>query len=161
MSNFLGTLTSKLRGWPTAKLGRSPESSITAGREENAYRPVPLECHVRAGNRDTGETATQPQRHFTPRNAKPPRTKKPAEAAPLACQCWRCHPAKTAVVARGCGATLPGKREATTNKKPAEATALARHHRRARRAKTERWPRRAAVLAVAGMFPVGENPNDA
>ena len=30
-------LTFKLRGWPTAKLGRSPESSITAGRKENAY----------------------------------------------------------------------------------------------------------------------------
>jgi hypothetical protein len=34
------------------------------------------------------------------------------------------------VVAKGCGATLPGKREAATDKKLAEATSLTRHRRR-------------------------------
>lgn len=41
-------LTFKLRGWPITNRDRSPESSITAGHKENAYRPVPLECRVRA-----------------------------------------------------------------------------------------------------------------
>ena len=37
------------------------------------------------------------------------------------------RPVKTAVVAKGCGATLPGKREAATDKKPAEATTFTSH----------------------------------
>jgi len=37
----------QIEGLAATKRERSPESSITAGREENAYRPVPLERRVR------------------------------------------------------------------------------------------------------------------
>jgi hypothetical protein len=75
-------LTFKLRGWPTAKRDRSPESSITTGRKENAYRPVPLECRVRTDFVTPMKLRPNPSATL-PRKAKSRQRQKTAEAAPL------------------------------------------------------------------------------
>jgi hypothetical protein len=129
------SLTFKLRGWPPRNLAGAPKVQKTTGRKENAYRPVPLECRVRTEFVTLVKQRPNPSatlRHETRnRHGQKSLDKKACRSRP-ACLATTDddRPAKTAVVAKGCGATLPEKHETATDKKPAGATALSRRRRR-------------------------------
>jgi hypothetical protein len=137
-------LTFKLRGRPTTKLGRSPESQKTTDRKECAYGQSLSNAGLDWILVQRRNGASTPALLY-PAKRKAATGKKLAEAAPLGChrrqrRSRQNAPAKT---------TCPENRMDIGS--PPTMTARPK----------QRWSGRAAVLAVAAMFQLADAQNNA